>query len=84
TLEEHRDLKLNAAWYTFLPDQVLKASAWAFLQAFKQEGLRAWDKFVVATPDTPFTSGKKWSWDATGTTELTTLEATYSATKQRR
>jgi 2,3-dimethylmalate lyase len=84
TLEEHRDLKLNAAWYTFLPDQVLKASAWAFLQAFKQEGLRAWDKFVVATPDTPFTGGKKWSWDATGMTELTTLEATYSATKQRR
>jgi 2-methylisocitrate lyase-like PEP mutase family enzyme len=84
TLEEHRDLKLDAAWYTFLPDQVLKASAWAFLQAFKQEGLRAWDKFVVATPDTPFTGGKKWSWDATGMTELTTLEATYSATKQRR
>src|SRR5262249_44924519 len=24
TLEEHRALKLNAAWYTFLPDQVLK------------------------------------------------------------
>jgi 2,3-dimethylmalate lyase len=84
TLEEHRDLKLNAAWYTFLPDQVLKASAWAFLQAFKQEGLLAWDKFVVATPDTPFTGGKKLSWDATGMTELTTLEATYSATKQRR
>jgi 2-methylisocitrate lyase-like PEP mutase family enzyme len=84
TLEEHRDLKLNAAWYTFLPDQVLKASAWAFLQAFKQEGLLAWDKFVVATPDTPFTGGKKWSWDATAMTELTTLEATYSATKQRR
>jgi 2,3-dimethylmalate lyase len=84
TLEEHRDLKLNAAWYTFLPDQVLKASAWAFLQAFKQEGLLAWDKFVAATPDTPFTGGKKWSWDATAMTELTTLEATYSATKQRR
>jgi 2,3-dimethylmalate lyase len=84
TLEEHRDLKLNAAWYTFLPDQVLKASAWAFLQAFKQEGLLAWDKFVLATPDTPFTGGKKWSWDATAMTELTTLEATYSATKQRR
>jgi 2-methylisocitrate lyase-like PEP mutase family enzyme len=84
TLEEHRDLKLNAAWYTFLPDQVLKASGWAFLQAFKQKGLRAWDEFVAAMPNTPFTGGKKWSWDATGMTELATLEATYSATKRRR
>jgi 2,3-dimethylmalate lyase len=84
TLEEHRELKLNAAWYTFLPDQVLKASAWAFLQAFEQKGLRAWDEFVTAMPNTPFTGGKKWSWDATGMTELTTLEATYSTIKRRR
>jgi 2,3-dimethylmalate lyase len=84
TLEEHRDLKLNAAWYTFLPDQVLKASAWAFLQAFKQKGVRAWDEFVAAMPNTPFTGGKKWSWDATGMTELTTLEATYTTIKRRR
>src|ERR1044072_5023914 len=38
TLAEHRVLRLTAAWYTFLPDQVLKASAWSFLQAFKRDG----------------------------------------------
>jgi len=83
TLEEHKALRLNAAWYTFLPDQVLKASAWAFLQAFKREGVRAWDEFIVANPDTPFTGGKKWRWDATGTRELNRLELKYSARKRR-
>jgi 2-methylisocitrate lyase-like PEP mutase family enzyme len=84
TLEEHRTLHLTAAWYTFLPDQVLKASAWSFLQAFRRQGIRAWEEFIVANPDTPFTGGKKWSWDTTGMTELSTLEAKYFASKRRR
>ena len=46
TLAEHRALRLNAAWYTFLPDQVLKVSAWSFFQEFKKKDMRAWDEFV--------------------------------------
>jgi 2-methylisocitrate lyase-like PEP mutase family enzyme len=84
TLEEHRALKLNAAWYTFLPDQVLKISAWAFLQEFQKKGTRAWDEFILANPDTPFTGGAKWNWDATGMAELMKFEARYFAKKKRR
>jgi 2,3-dimethylmalate lyase len=84
TLEEHRALKLNAAWYTFLPDQVLKISAWAFLQEFQKKGTRAWDEFVHANPKTPFTGGVKWNWDATGMAELMKFEARYFAKKKRR
>ena len=83
TLAEHRDLHLSAAWYTFLPDQVLKASTWSFLQAFKRDGIRAWEEFIAAHPDTPFTGGKKWSWDATGMMELSTLEAKYASKRRR-
>jgi 2-methylisocitrate lyase-like PEP mutase family enzyme len=84
TLEEHRALKLNAAWYTFLPDQVLKISAWAFLQEFQKKGTRAWDEFVRANPKTPFTGGVKWNWDATGMAELMKFEARYFVKKKRR
>ena len=75
SLEEHKALGLSAAWYTFLPDQVLKASAWSFLQDFKKKGIRAWEEFIMANPDTPFTGGEKWRWDATGMTELSKFEA---------
>ena len=83
TLTEHRDLHLTAAWYTFLPDQVLKASTWSFLQAFKRDGIRAWEEFIAAHPDTPFTGGKKWNWDATGMMELGALEAKYASKRRR-
>ena len=84
TLEEHRALKLNAAWYTFLPDLVLKASAWSFLETFQDRGIGAWFEFLEKNPDTPFTGGKAWNWDATGMTELTKLEARYLSGKKRR
>ena len=84
TLEEHKTLKLNAAWYTFLPDQVLKTAAWSFFQEFQKKGTRAWDEFVRANPNTPFTGGAKWNWDATGMTELSKLEARYFPGKKRR
>jgi len=83
TLTEHRDLHLTAAWYTFLPDQVLKASTWSFLQAFKRDGIRAWEEFIAAHPDTPFTGGRKWSWDTTGMMELGTLEAKYASKRRK-
>jgi 2,3-dimethylmalate lyase len=84
TLEEHRALKLNAAWYTFLPDLVLKASSWSFLETFQDRGIGAWFEFLEKNPDTPFTGGKAWNWDATGMTELTKLEARYFREKKRR
>ena len=84
TLEEHGALKLNAAWYTFLPDLVLKASAWSFLETFQDRGISAWFEFLEKNPDTPFTGGKAWNWDATGMTELTKLEARYFSGKKRR
>ena len=84
TLEEHGALKLNAAWYTFLPDLVLKASAWSFLETFQDRGIGAWFEFSEKNPDTPFTGGKAWNWDATGMTELTKLEARYFSGKKRR
>ena len=84
TLAEHGALKLNAAWYTFLPDLVLKASAWSFLETFQDRGIGAWFEFLEKNPDTPFTGGKAWNWDATGMTELTKLEARYFREKKRR
>jgi 2-methylisocitrate lyase-like PEP mutase family enzyme len=84
TLDEHRNLGLNAAWYTFIPDLVLKAAAWSFLQAFQRNGIRAWDEFVASNGNTPFTGGKTWNWDAQGMAELTKLEARYFSRKQPR
>ena len=83
SLAEHKTLGLNAAWYTFLPDLVLKTSAWAFFQEFNKKGMRAWDEFAAAHPETPFTGGKKLPWDATGMTELSRLEKRYAARKKR-
>lgn len=84
TLAEHKALGLNAAWYTFLPDQVLKVSAWSFFQEFKKKDMRAWEAFVQSHPDTPFTGGAKLPWDATGMTELSKFEAKYAPKRKRR
>ena len=79
TLEEHKHLGLNAAWYTFIPDRMLKASSWYFLQDFKRRGIAAWHEFQERHPDTPFTGGAKWSYDATGMSELSKLESRYAS-----
>jgi hypothetical protein len=83
-LAEHRELGLNAAWYTFLPDQVLKTAAWHFFESFKKKDMRAWYEFLEANPDTPFSGGKALPWDATGMSELTKLEARYFSKRKRR
>jgi 2-methylisocitrate lyase-like PEP mutase family enzyme len=77
TLEEHRALGLNVAWYTFIPDVVLKAAAWSFLQEFQRKGIAAWYEFLDKNPDTPFTGGKAWKWEAEGLAELAELETKY-------
>lgn len=84
TLAEHKALGLNAAWYTFIPDQVLKISAWSFFREFKKKDIRAWNEFIAAHAGTPFTGGAKLPWDATGMTELSRWEARYARKRQRR
>ena len=84
SLEEHRALGLNAAWYTFIPDRMLKASSWDFLQDFQKKGIAAWHEFQEQHPDTPFTGGAKWSYDATGMSELSTLESRYASKDRAR
>jgi 2-methylisocitrate lyase-like PEP mutase family enzyme len=84
TLAEHKALGLNAAWYTFLPDQVLKVSAWSFFQEFKKKDVGAWDEFVQAHAGTPFTGGATLPWDATGMRELAKFEAKYTPGRERR
>jgi 2-methylisocitrate lyase-like PEP mutase family enzyme len=83
TLEEHKALGLNAAWYTFLPDLVLKATAWSFLRGFQRRGIAAWYEFLDKNPDTPFTGGRGWKWDAADLAKLTELEGKYFRRKKR-
>ena len=83
SLDEHRALKLNAAWYTFLPDQVLKISSWSFLEAFQRDGMAAWYKFLEQNSGTPFSGGNALPWDATGMSELTKIESRYFSKKRR-
>ncbi len=82
TLAEHKALGLNAAWYTFLPDQVLKDVLLVIFSEFKKKDMRAWDEFVSTHPDTPFTGGAKLPWDATGMTELSQVGSEVRAQAQ--
>lgn len=84
TLEEHKALGLNAAWYTFLPDQVLKIAAWRFLESFQEKDMSAWYDFLQDNSGTPFSGGKALPWDATGMHELGKLETRYFSKKKRR
>lgn len=84
TLAEHKALGLNAAWYTFLPDQVLKISAWSFFQEFNKKDISAWDEFTQTHAKTPFTGGPKLPWDATGMSELAKFEVKYAPQRKRR
>ena len=54
TLSEHFALGLRVAWYTFLPDQVLKATSWEFLHEFGQRGIEAWTDFQARHVGNPY------------------------------
>ena len=54
TLPEHFALGLRVAWYTFLPDQVLKATSWDFLREFSQRGIEAWSDFQARHAANPY------------------------------
>jgi len=54
TLAEHFALGLRVAWYTFLPDQVLKAASWKFLRDFKERDIVAWTDFQATHEGNPY------------------------------
>jgi 2,3-dimethylmalate lyase len=54
TLSEHFALGLRVAWYTFLPDQVLKAASWEFLREFKTRDIDAWTEFQARHEGNPY------------------------------
>src|SRR5207249_6166086 len=54
TLSEHFALGLRVAWYTFLPDQVLKATSWEFLREFKARDIDAWIDFQAEHDGNPY------------------------------
>jgi 2,3-dimethylmalate lyase len=76
TLEEHAELGLTAAWYTFLPDKVLKAASWEFMEAWSRQGMQAWYDFMAAHPDNPF-ARDRGVLDLTGRENLQALDEKY-------
>ena len=74
TLSEHFALGLRVAWYTFLPDQVLKTACWEFMRDFSQRGMQAWFDFQNSHADA---RGPRR--DLTGMSQVYELEQRYSA-----
>ena len=58
SLSEHFALGLRVAWYTFLPDQVLKATSWEFLRELSQRGIEAWVDFQARHEGNPYLRGR--------------------------
>lgn len=48
SIAEHAALKLDAAWYTFLPSRVLMAECLRFLRDFESQGVDAWTRYEAA------------------------------------
>lgn len=54
TLDEHRELGLNMAWYTFFPDRVLKVACHDAMRDFWVDGVAAWTELVPKHTDNPY------------------------------
>jgi len=59
SIDEHRELGFNVAWYTFMVPAVMRAIAWEFAHSFATDGLDAWTKFKAAHPDNPFLDARR-------------------------
>jgi 2-methylisocitrate lyase-like PEP mutase family enzyme len=57
SLSEHFALGLRVAWYTFLPDQVLKTVSWEFMREFMQRDIGAWSDFQADHVGNPYLRG---------------------------
>ena len=45
TLDEHQELGLDAAWYTFMPSRVLMAECLRFMTDLNVRGIEAWNEY---------------------------------------
>jgi 2,3-dimethylmalate lyase len=57
SLSEHFALGLRVAWYTFLPDQVLKTVSWEFMRDFMRRDIDAWGDFQANHVGNPYLRG---------------------------
>jgi 2-methylisocitrate lyase-like PEP mutase family enzyme len=53
-LDEHLALGVNIAWYPAFTHHVTWAALWDFLQAFRKDGVGAWDAFVASRRNRPY------------------------------
>ena len=51
TLEEHAEIGLDAAWYTFLPAQYELAEVLRFLREYEHQGIGAWTSWAERNRD---------------------------------
>lgn len=54
TLEEHAELGLDMAWYTFFPQRLLKSACWEAMRDFGARGVEAWTDYCATHVDNPF------------------------------
>lgn len=54
TLDEHRELGANLAWYPGFTHHVMWAALSDFMQDFQQRGLAAWESFEAARASRPY------------------------------
>jgi 2-methylisocitrate lyase-like PEP mutase family enzyme len=53
-LDEHLALGVTIAWYPGFTHHVTWAALWDFMNAFRTEGVAAWDAFVESRKDRPY------------------------------
>ncbi len=54
SLQEHLELGVNIAWFPGFTHHVTWAALWDFMQAFRSDGVDAWDNFVASRKDRPY------------------------------
>jgi 2-methylisocitrate lyase-like PEP mutase family enzyme len=54
SLEEHRALGVNIAWYPGFTHHVMWAALWDFMQEFQTRGVAAWEDFAASRKDRPY------------------------------
>jgi 2,3-dimethylmalate lyase len=76
SLDEHKRLGVNIAWFPGFTHHVLWAALWDFMNDFQSRGIAAWEDFQKAREDRPYpepTVGE----DGEGTAKQQTLEKLY-------
>jgi 2-methylisocitrate lyase-like PEP mutase family enzyme len=76
SLDEHRALGVNIAWYPGFTHAVTWAALWDFMTAFQTHGTKAWDDFVASRADKPYPRPEMPP-DGEGDAKQQQLEARY-------